>query len=203
MNADQEYDYIFKFVVVGDSGVGKSGLLQRFADDYFTELAISTIGVDFKIRTMEVDGKVVKLQLWDTAGQERFRSISSSYYRCSHGIFIVYDITNKHTFDNVEECWLKEVGKYSQTSCTKFLVGNKSDLENKRQVDSRLAETYAAHNNMEFMETSAKSSKNVEEAFIEMVRTTVQKQLKLRNEKKREVLGDREIITTSRGFCSC
>ena len=97
----QEYDYVFKLVLIGDSGVGKSCLLLRFADDTYTESHISTIGVDFKIRTIQLDGKTIKLQIWDTAGQERFRTITSSYYRGAHGIIVVYDTTDSETFEHV------------------------------------------------------------------------------------------------------
>ncbi|KAK0832473.1 ras GTPase, partial [Friedmanniomyces endolithicus] len=96
------YDYLFKLLLIGDSGVGKSCLLLRFADDTYTESYISTIGVDFKIRTIELDGKTVKLQIWDTAGQERFRTITSSYYRGAHGICVVYDVTDMDSFNNVK-----------------------------------------------------------------------------------------------------
>ena len=108
----QEYDYVFKLVLIGDSGVGKSCLLLRFADDTYTESHISTIGVDFKIRTIQLDGKTIKLQIWDTAGQERFRTITSSYYRGAHGIIVVYDTTDSETFEHVKT-WLHEIERYA------------------------------------------------------------------------------------------
>jgi small GTP-binding protein len=120
--------------LIGDSGVGKSCLLLRFADDTYTESFISTIGVDFKIRTIELEGKTVKLQIWDTAGQERFRTITSSYYRGAHGIIVVYDITDAESFANVR-MWLKEVERYGSEGVCKLLVGNKSDLTGRRAVE--------------------------------------------------------------------
>uniref|UniRef100_A0A914EE20 Uncharacterized protein n=1 Tax=Acrobeloides nanus TaxID=290746 RepID=A0A914EE20_9BILA len=167
MDMKAEYDYLFKLLIIGDSGVGKSCLMLRFADDTFMESYISTIGVDFKIRTMELQGKVVKLQIWDTAGQERFRTITSSYYRGAHGIVVVYDITDRESFDNVRQ-WLQEVDRHASENVLKVLVGNKSDMENKRQVPYNSAKEYADQLRITFIEASAKSAKNVEQVFITM-----------------------------------
>merc|ERR1740130_882215 len=131
-------DYLFKLLLIGDSGVGKSCLLLRFADDKWTDSYISTIGVDFKIRTIELDGKTIKLQIWDTAGQERFRTISSTYYRGAHGIIVVYDITNMVSFDNVKR-WLTEIDKYARENVNKLLVGNKMDLDTVADGDKSAA----------------------------------------------------------------
>jgi len=165
MNPD--YDYLFKVLVIGDSGVGKSCLLLRFTDDTYTESYISTIGVDFKIKTITHEHKIIKLQIWDTAGQERFRTITQSYYRGGHGIIVVYDVTDKESFNNVKE-WMKEIDHYAAEGVNKLLVGNKSDLQSKRVVSydegKDLAETYG----VKFVETSAKNSSNVEEAFNTM-----------------------------------
>lgn len=162
-----EYDYLFKLLLIGDSGVGKSCLLLRFADDTYTESYISTIGVDFKIRTVELDGKVVKLQIWDTAGQERFRTITSSYYRGAHGIIVVYDTTDSETFEHVKT-WLHEIDRYASENVNKLLVGNKSDLTSKRQVETEAAKEFADSVNIPFLETSAKNATNVEDAFMTM-----------------------------------
>jgi len=169
-----EYDFLFKLLLIGDSGVGKSCLLLRFADDTYTESYISTIGVDFKIRTVELDGKTIKLQIWDTAGQERFRTITSSYYRGAHGIIIVYDITDVESFNNVRQ-WLFEIDRFASEHVNKLLVGNKSDLENKRAVTTASAKEFAEGLDIPFLETSAKNSTNVEEAFL-----TMAAQIKLR-----------------------
>ncbi|XP_058097650.1 ras-related protein RABD1 isoform X2 [Magnolia sinica] len=133
-----EYDYLFKLLLIGDSSVGKSCLLLRFADDSYVDSYISTIGVDFKIRTVELDGKTIKLQIWDTAGQERFRTITSSYYRGAHGIIIVYDVTEMESFNNVKQ-WLSEIDRYATDSVCKLLVGNKCDLVENKVVDTQTA----------------------------------------------------------------
>lgn len=162
-----EYDYLFKLLLIGDSGVGKSCLLLRFADDTYTESYISTIGVDFKIRTIELDGKTIKLQIWDTAGQERFRTITSSYYRGAHGIIVVYDVTDQESFNNVKQ-WLHEIDRYACENVNKLLVGNKSDLTAKRVVSTDAAKEFAESLGIEFLETSAKNAANVEKAFMMM-----------------------------------
>ena len=216
--------------LIGDSGVGKSCLLLRFADDTYTESYISTIGVDFvsahlpiraafrrdpprpiiprssrgyplplksrigtntiriprrltkltvsfplsshpllsqKIRTVELEGKTVKLQIWDTAGQERFRTITSSYYRGAHGIIVVYDVTDAESFNNVKQ-WLNEIDRYANENVNKLLVGNKSDLTAKRAVDYETAKAFADEIGIPFLETSAKNATNVEQAFMTM-----------------------------------
>uniref|UniRef100_A0A494BA38 small monomeric GTPase n=1 Tax=Mus musculus TaxID=10090 RepID=A0A494BA38_MOUSE len=143
-----EYDYLFKLLLIGDSGVGKSCLLLRFADDTYTESYISTIGVDFKIRTIELDGKTIKLQIWDTAGQERFRTITSSYYRGAHGIIVVYDVTDQESYANVKQ-WLQEIDRYASENVNKLLE-------------------FADSLGVPFLETSAKNATNVEQAFMTM-----------------------------------
>jgi len=163
----RDYDYLFKLVLIGDSGVGKSCLLLRFADDAFTESYISTIGVDFRFRTLKIDQKTVKLQIWDTAGQERFRTITSAYYRGADGIIMVFDVTNMESFDHVND-WLKEVNRYAAEGTVKLLVGNKSDRTADKVVTEAQAKEFADDLGIPFIETSAKSSKNVEEAFLTM-----------------------------------
>jgi len=164
-----EYDFLFKLLLIGDSGVGKSCLLLRFADDTYTESYISTIGVDFKIRTIELEGKTVKLQIWDTAGQERFRTITSSYYRGAHGIIVVYDVTNNESFTSVKQ-WLQEIDRYASEGVNKLLVGNKSDLTSKKVVEYSVAKEFAEQLSMPFLETSAKNATNVEQAFLTMAK---------------------------------
>jgi Ras-related protein Rab-1A len=156
-----------QLLLIGDSGVGKSCLLLRFADDSYTDSYISTIGVDFKIRTVELDGKVIKLQIWDTAGQERFRTITSSYYRGAHGIIVVYDVTDQDSFNNVKQ-WLNEIDRYASESVQKLLVGNKCDMVSKKVVEFETAKQFADSLSITFLETSAKNAQNVEQAFLTM-----------------------------------
>lgn len=164
-----EYDYLFKLLLIGDSGVGKSCLLLRFADDTYTDSYISTIGVDFKIKTINLDSQVIKLQIWDTAGQERFKTITSSYYRGAHGIIIVYDVTDPESFNNVRN-WMQEIDKYAMENVNKLLVGNKCDLVAKKAVSYDEGKDLADSYGIRFIETSAKSSHNVESAFSVMAR---------------------------------
>lgn len=161
----RDYDYLFKLVLIGDSGVGKSCLLLRFADDAFTESYISTIGVDFRFRTVKLENKTVKLQIWDTAGQERFRTITSAYYRGADGIIMVYDVTSDESFLHVND-WLKEVNRYASESTCKLLIGNKCDRIADKIVTAEKAKDFADELEIPFLETSAKSAKNVEEAFL-------------------------------------
>ncbi|KAJ9599813.1 hypothetical protein L9F63_009853 [Diploptera punctata] len=162
-----EYDYLFKLLLIGDSGVGKSCLLLRFADDTYTESYISTIGVDFMHLIMLESRIVFESELWDTAGQERFRTITSSYYRGAHGIIVVYDCTDQESFNNVKQ-WLEEIDRYACDNVNKLLVGNKCDLTTKKVVDYTTAKEYADQLGIPFLETSAKNATNVEQAFMTM-----------------------------------
>ncbi len=161
---NQEYNYLFKLLLIGNSAVGKSCLLLRFSDNIFNENYISTIGVDFKIKTMTVGDAAIKLQIWDTAGQERFKTITSSYYKGSHGIMIVYDVTDEESFKSVET-WLAEVDKLASGNVVKLLIGNKADLAGQRKITYEQGLDMAKRWGMEFMETSAKSCTNVQECF--------------------------------------
>ncbi|KAL4361511.1 hypothetical protein GQ457_04G000670 [Hibiscus cannabinus] len=140
---------------------------MEITDDSYLDSYISTIGVDFKIRTVEMEGKIIKLQIWDTAGQERFRTITSSYYRGAHGIIIVYDVTDRESFNNVKQ-WLHEIDRYANDSVCKLLVGNKCDLVQNKVVDALTAKAFADEIGIPFLETSAKEAMNVEQAFLTM-----------------------------------
>lgn len=157
--------------------MGKSCLLLRFADDTFSESYITTIGVDFRFRTLQVDGHAVKLQIvgtkqWDTAGQERFRTITSAYYRGADGIIIVFDRTSQESFDHVEE-WLQEVNRYASDQTVKLLVGNKNDLDT--VIDSESAKAKAERLGMTYVETSAKSAFQVDLAFLTLAKNLMSK----------------------------
>ena len=147
--------------------MGKSSLLFRFADDAYNDNYISTIGVDFKICSINLDGKTVKLQIWDTAGQERFQTITTSYYRGANGIILVYDVTELESFENIKK-WLQAIDRYASTEVCKLLVGNKSDLASKKKVDYATAKEFADEAKMPFLEASAKNATNVEKAFLTM-----------------------------------
>ncbi|KAI3466713.1 hypothetical protein Pfo_023376 [Paulownia fortunei] len=166
--ADEDYDYLFKVVLIGDSGVGKSNLLSRFTKNEFSQQSKSTIGVEFATRSIQVDDKVVKAQIWDTAGQERYRAITSAYYRGAVGALLVYDVTRNVTFENVER-WLKELRGHTDSNIVIMLVGNKADLRHLRAVPIEKAKAYAVKENTFFMETSALEALNVENAFTEVL----------------------------------
>ncbi|CAH9129375.1 unnamed protein product [Cuscuta epithymum] len=158
-------EYLFKIVVIGDSAVGKSNLLLRFARDEFDGNSKATIGVEFQTQTVEVDGgKVVKVQLWDTAGQERFRSVTSAYYRGAAGALIVYDVTRTDTFESTRR-WIQELNSHCDTAEVKILVGNKCDLEGIREVSMEQGKALAEEEGLFFIETSALDSTNVIAAF--------------------------------------
>lgn len=165
---EEEYDYLFKVVLIGDSGVGKSNLLSRFTRNEFNLESKSTIGVEFATKAIQVDTKVVKAQIWDTAGQERYRAITSAYYRGAVGALLVYDISKKITFENVER-WLKELTDHAEPNIVIMLVGNKSDLRHKRAVPTEDAMAFAERNNLAFIETSALDATGVDEAFRQIL----------------------------------
>lgn len=163
------YDYLFKLLLIGDSGVGKTCVLFRFSEDAYNSTFISTIGIDFKIRTIDLDGKKIKLQIWDTAGQERFRTITTAYYRGAMGIMLVYDITNEKSFENIRN-WIRNIEEHASSDVEKMILGNKCDVNDRRQVSRERGAALASEYGVKFMETSAKASINVEEAFISLSR---------------------------------
>lgn len=165
MKSTMSYAYLFKYIIIGDTGVGKSCLLLQFTDKRFQPVHDLTIGVEFGARMVTIDEKQVKLQIWDTAGQESFRSITRSYYRGAAGALLVYDITRRDTFKHLSR-WLDEARQHSQSNMVIMLIGNKSDLEHRRAVSTEEGKAFAEEHGLIFMETSAKTAQNVEQAFI-------------------------------------
>eukprot|EP00253_Pinus_taeda_P010720 PITA_10720 len=165
---DAEYDWLFKVVLLGDSGAGKTSLLSRIADNIFRQNTKPTVAVEFATRTKEIDGQIIKAQLWDTAGQERFRAITTSYYRGSAGALVVYDISSRLSFDNAER-WLKDLRDKTDSSLVIMLVGNKTDLQHSRCVSTKEGRDLAEREGLCFIETSAKDAVNVEDAFTEVL----------------------------------
>ena len=167
-NIPNKFDHLFKILIIGESGVGKTCFLLRYAENSFVANHLLTIGIDFKIKVIEIEGKSIKLQIWDTAGQDRFRTITKTYYKGSHGVILVYDVCDERSFGNVKN-WVNQIEQNAKSSICKVLVGNKCDKAERvitEEQGRKLAEEY----NMKFYETSAKTGQNVEEAFTYLTR---------------------------------
>jgi len=162
-----------KLVMVGDSGVGKSCLLDKFLDDKSTNNFISTIGVDIRSRELRVKNKLVKVQVWDTGGQQRYRPVLASCYKGALGVIMVFDVTNRVSFNNIKQ-WIVEVEEFSQSNnIPRILVGNKADLSDRREIEYETALTFARENNISYIETSVLRQENIKEAFLELVQESV------------------------------
>jgi len=168
----EDYKFLFKVVLIGNAGVGKTCLVRRFTQGLFPPGQGATIGVDFMIKTVDIDGEKIKLQIWDTAGQERFRSITQSYYRSAHALILVYDVSSQPTFDCLPD-WLREIEQYASCRVLRVLVGNKLDRED-RELPTAVGEEFAHRHNMYFLETSAKEADNVEKLFVQIARELTQ-----------------------------
>ena len=176
----KQYDDLFKLVIIGDSGVGKSCLLLRFADDTFTENFYSTIGVDFRFKCLEIGDRKCKLQIWDTAGQERFKTVTSAYYRGADGIIIVFDQTDKDSYNNVQN-WIEDISRYSTDDPVKIIFANKDDIsQEKKSVDNEDIIELEKRTGLEIIKTSAKTGDKVTYAFEKLT----QKLLLERNNRK-------------------
>ncbi|ODN03835.1 Ras-related protein Rab-30 [Orchesella cincta] len=203
----EDYRFLFKVVLVGNAGVGKTCLVRRFTQGLFPPGQGATIGVDFMIKTVDINGEKVKLQIWDTAGQERFRSITQSYYRSAHALILVYDVSSQPSFDCLPD-WLREIEEYANAKVLRVLVGNKTDRED-REIPTYVGEDFAQRNNMYFMETSAKEADNVEKLFMEIAHALIE-QAKARepvpeykgNPGQSVTLNHRTPSTTSDSCCS-
>ncbi|XP_033110088.1 ras-related protein Rab-10-like isoform X5 [Anneissia japonica] len=170
----KQYDKLMRLLLLGDSTVGKSCLLLAMNEEEFPSNPGPTLGIDFKIKTVELNGKKIKLQIWDTAGQERFHTITTSYYRGAMGIMLVYDITQEKTFDNIAK-WLRNIQEHANEDVEKMLLGNKCDMDDKRMVSKERGESIARENGIKFMETSAKTNINVETAFMTLAEDILKK----------------------------
>ncbi|XP_006637059.1 ras-related protein Rab-26 isoform X1 [Lepisosteus oculatus] len=181
-NSSEFYDIAFKVMLVGDSGVGKTCLLVRFKDGAFLAGSfISTVGIDFRNKVLNIDGVKVKLQIWDTAGQERFRSVTHAYYRDAHALLLLYDVTNKTSFDNIQ-AWLTEIHEYAQQDVVLMLLGNKADATHERVVKREEGEKLAKEFGVPFMETSAKTGLNVDLAFLAVAKELKHRSMRNPNE---------------------
>ena len=170
---EENYDYIFKVLLLGNSDVGKSSLLLRFVDKTWTDSFVPTIGVDFKVKTMNIGDKTVKMQIWDTAGQERFRNVVASYFRGSNGILLIYDVTNRDSFKNLDS-WLEVIENNASDNVLKILIGNKVDLVEDIEIKKEEGQQFANRYNMQFIETSAKLDTNVSEAFETLAKLMIE-----------------------------
>ena len=183
MSLSEDYDYLFKVMLIGDSGVGKSSLMMRICDEKFNPTFFPTIGVDFKIKTFYQNSQSIKLQIWDTAGQERFKAITNAYYRGAHGLIVVFDVANRQSFNSVDS-WLSDIENLKTGNVIRILVGNKCDLQDQREVNEEEARLYAENMGMQYIETSAKNDTNVQKAMLSLndeMKKAVIKKKKLEN----------------------
>jgi len=170
----ERYNYLFKFIIIGDAATGKSCLLHRFIDNKFMRDSTHTIGVEFGSKIINIQGNNIKLQIWDTAGQERFRSVTRSYYRGAAGALLVYDITSRDSYNHLST-WLEDARTLASAGIVIILVGNKKDLEDEREVSFMEASRFAQENNLMFLETSALTGDSVEEVFLKCARSIFSK----------------------------
>jgi len=182
----EDFDYLFKFIVIGDTGTGKSCLLHQFIENRFKKSSSHTIGVEFGSKTVVVGGKNIKLQIWDTAGQERFRTITHSYYRGAHGVMLVFDVTSRESFENIQ-VWLQDVYKFASQDIPMILVGNKADMVASRQVSDEEAQAFANTLGIKYITTSAKSNASVDEAFDQLVDDCIKRRKKTMEARKNTV----------------
>ena len=191
--SEENYDFIFKILLLGNSDVGKSSLILRYVDGTWSNTFIPTIGVDFKVKTIEVDNKKLKMQIWDTAGQERFRTVIASYFRGSQGILLIYDVTNKTSFQELES-WLQIIDNNASEDVLKILIGNKIDLEEEREITKEEGQSFANRHNLQFMETSAKMNTNVNEAFEALAKIMLEYNV---NQKVKTTKNDKKVKVSS------
>ena len=175
------FSVFFKILLIGDLGVGKSCVILRYVEGDFPGNIMSSIGVDFKTKQIELDDRLIKMQIWDTAGHEKFRTITTSYYKSAHAIIILYDITQKASFDHIRN-WITEIDKFGKQGVLKVIVGNKLDMENNRKITKEAAENLALKYGIKLWEVSAKDNTNIEEMFLDTIKTLLEKNSKIISE---------------------
>lgn len=198
MLINMNYDYIFKVVIIGDSNTGKTSLINRYVNNYYSDETISTIGVDFKLQSFNLGNKHIKLQLWDTAGQERFKSLTTSYYRSADGIIILFDITNRTSFENIK-IWLNEVNKYNNEAVI-LLVSTKSDMELKRVISNQEITELCTLYKLPHIETSSKLNINIEKVFLNLSQLMINAKINI-DEKPILNINDKHKIKSLIEFC--
>ncbi|CAC5393386.1 RAB15 [Mytilus coruscus] len=171
----KRYDLLLRLLLVGETGVGKTCLLCKYINQDFISAHISTIGIDFKMKTLQIDDRIVKVQIWDTAGQERFESITKQFYRRAQGVLLVYDMSSRSSFEAIPK-WLAYVEQFCKEDVSVMLLGNKCDREDRRQVTTKEASQFAKDHGIMFSETSAKNSNNLEKAFLDMCTNIIESQ---------------------------
>ena len=175
------FSVFFKILLIGDLGVGKSCVILRYVEGDFPGNIMSSIGVDFKTKQIELDDHSIKMQIWDTAGHEKFRTITTSYYKSAQAIIILYDITQKSSFDHIRN-WITEIDKFGKQGVLKVIVGNKLDLENNRKIKKEDAENLALKYGVKLWEVSAKDNTNIEEMFVDTIKTLLERNSKIIND---------------------
>ena len=175
------FSVFFKILLIGDLGVGKSCVILRYVEGDFPGNIMSSIGVDFKTKQIELDEHSIKMQIWDTAGHEKFRTITTSYYKSAQAIIILYDITQKSSFEHIRN-WITEIDKFGKQGVLKVIVGNKLDLENNRKISKEDAENLALKYGVKLWEVSAKDNTNIEEMFVDTIKTLLEKNSKIISE---------------------
>ena len=193
------YDMIFKIVLIGDTSVGKTNILSKYLTDEFDAKSKATVGVEFGVKNFKIENNIVKVQIWDTAGQERYRSITNAYYKGAKGSLLIYDITNKKSFENIEK-WISDLKANTGDNISMILLGNKTDLEEKRAVSIDEGKNKAEFYNITFMETSAFNGNNIQEAFNELITDIYKKNHELlENQAKAEIIRDKNTIELFKG----
>lgn len=198
-SSDQNFDYMFKLLIIGNSSVGKTSFLFRYCDDSFTSAFVSTVGIDFKVKTVFRGDKRVKLQIWDTAGQERYRTITTAYYRGAMGFILMYDITNEESFNSVQD-WCTQIKTYSWENAQVVLVGNKCDMDDERVVSIERGRQLADQLGLEFFEASAKENINVKPVFeklVEIICNKMAESLDQNQQQNQQAQGNLRLNSTS------